>query len=96
MSETIKLDYPVQLADRLLEEISMRRIIVDDLIACPIKDGQDYAGEVKLAARISKLKEDELRLLDIVDYTKCQKVLFRFRFGDANTKTDNEDNDSDA
>ncbi len=76
---TIRLEYPVQLADRRLTEITMRRMLVRDMLQCPIKSMQDVEGELNLVARLCGLVPDELYTLDMADYARLQDTLISFR-----------------
>lgn len=75
----ITLDFPVQLADRLLERVTMRRPTVGDTLDYPVRDTSDMDGETKLYAKLCDLVPDELRLLDMADYGKLQKQFLLFR-----------------
>lgn len=77
----IKLDYPVQLPDRALAQVSMRRMLVRDMLQCPIKNQQDMEGEVALLALLCDLVPEELQALDMADYGKLQDALITFRAG---------------
>lgn len=76
---TIRLGCPVQLADRLLTELTMRRPTVGDLLDHPIRDVQDMAGELRLYACLCNLNEDDMRRLDMEDYAKIQRQYLFFR-----------------
>ncbi len=77
----VKLSYPVQLADRLLTEVRMRRMVVRDMLDCPVEDVRDVGGELRLMARLCNLVPDELEQMDIQDYGKLQDTLLSFRTG---------------
>lgn len=76
---TIALDWPVQLADRKLDTVCMRRPTMGDLIDNPVRDGLDYLGEIRLFAALSGLHEDDLRAMDAEDYLKLQQQYAFFR-----------------
>ncbi len=78
---TIKLEHPVQLADRKLTEVSMRRMTVGDVIDHPVAGVNDMPGEVRLVAALCGLNPEDLRLLDFSDYAKVQAALVSFRGG---------------
>jgi hypothetical protein len=59
-SETITLDYPVQLADKLLTEVTMRRPTMKDLRLNPVKGESDLAGEMKLLGSLCGLRMEEI------------------------------------
>lgn len=76
---TIALDYPIQLADRELESVTMRRPTMGDLIDNPVRDGLDYRGEMRLFSALCDLHEDDLRMMDSEDYLKLQLQYVSFR-----------------
>lgn len=80
-SKTVQLDYPVQLADRVLTEITIRRMKVGDLIENPIAGAQDMKGELRLLSRLCGMVPEELEAIDIADYVKLQEILLSFRGG---------------
>ena len=43
-----------------------------DLLDNPVRDGMDFAGEMRLFATLSGLHEEDLRLMDSEDYLKLQ------------------------
>ena len=83
MADSVKvvLDYPVQLAGRKLTEVVMRRMTVGDLLDYPVKGAEDFEGEVRLLAHLIGLTPDDVRALDVNDYSKLQDVMVRFRTG---------------
>lgn len=76
---TITLDYPIQLADRLLTEVTMRRPTLGILMEYPVNDARDYAGESKLYAALCGLNAEDLREMDAEDYSKLQLQFMNFR-----------------
>jgi hypothetical protein len=81
---TVKLEYPVQLADRVLTEVTMRRPTVGDVMDNPLKGVEDVRGEVKLLSVVCGLNQEDMRMLDFADYTRLQQQFLFFR-GDAGT-----------
>lgn len=90
-SVTIPLDYPLQLADRRLDGITMRRPTMGDLIDNPVRDGSDFIGEIRLFATLCGLHEDDLRMMDSEDYLKLQLQYASFRGGKQPEKTPGDD-----
>ena len=78
-SETIKLEFPIQLADRLLEEVTMRRPAMVDLRKNPVKGPGDIEGEMKQMGALCGLRLEEMDLMDAADYGRLQDVYVRFR-----------------
>lgn len=75
----VDLDFPVQLADRLLDKITLRRPTMKDLRVHPIKGQDDVAGEMRHFCALTGLKLDELDQLDVSDYQKLQETYVSFR-----------------
>ena len=78
-SEIIKLEFPIQLADRVLEEVIMRRPTMADLRKHPISSSGDIEGEMKQMAALCNLRMEELDFMDAADYTRLQDAYVRFR-----------------
>ncbi len=78
-SAVITLGYPVQLADRRLEEVTMRRPNMGDLLDHEPKAPDDVASELELIGILCGLKPSEMRLLDATDYARLQDQYVRFR-----------------
>jgi hypothetical protein len=78
-SETITLDYPVQLADKLLTEVTMRRPTMRDLRQFPVKGLDDNDGEFRQFAALCGLRVEEMEGMDAADYARLQDVYVRFR-----------------
>jgi hypothetical protein len=77
--ETIDLDFPVQLADRLLTEVTMRRPTMKDLRLNPIRAADDLGGEMKLLGCLCGLRMEEIEQLDMADYRRLTDTFDRFR-----------------
>jgi len=78
-SKTIDLDFPVQLADRLLEKIAMRRPTMKELRTYRIKGSEDVDGEFALFCALTGLREEEMDGVDAADYARLQDVYVSFR-----------------
>lgn len=78
-SAVVALNYPVQLADRQLTEVTMRRPNMGDLLDHEPKAPDDVASELKLIGILCGLKPSEMRLLDATDYARLQDQYVRFR-----------------
>ena len=77
--ETIVLDFPVQLADRVLEEVTMKRPNMKILKKYQVKGDKDVDGEMKLFCALTGLRMEELEELDAADYARLQEIYVRFR-----------------
>ncbi|WP_300908881.1 phage tail assembly protein [uncultured Desulfovibrio sp.] len=78
-SAVVILNYPVQLADRQLAEVTMRRPNMGDLLDHEPKAPDDVASELELIGILCGLKPSEMRLLDATDYARLQDQYVRFR-----------------
>ena len=79
MTKTITLEFPVQLADRQLTEVTIRRPIMRDMLKHKMDQHSGLAEEMALIADLSGLVREELELFDTHDYEKLQTQLIRFR-----------------
>jgi len=78
-SETIQLDYPITLADRVVEEVTMQRPSMKVLREHVVKGDQDITGEMKLLLALTELRMEELEEMDAADYARLQDIFIRFR-----------------
>lgn len=79
LSATIKLEFPIGLADRTLEEVTMRRPAMSDLRKHPVKGPGDIEGEMKQIGALCGLRLEEIDLMDAADYGRLQDAYVRFR-----------------
>lgn len=77
----IILEFPVQLPDKLLSSVKIRRPTLGDLMDCPIAGESDVAGEVRLMSRLCGMNIEDMRTLDAGDYAKIQAKFLEFRLG---------------
>ncbi len=77
--EVITLDYPVQLADRLLTEVTVKRPSMKILRTHRVKGDQDVDGEMKLFCALTGLRMEEMEEMDAADYARIQETYVRFR-----------------
>ena len=76
---TLALGFPIQLADRVLGEVTMRRPTMGDLLDHEPKSPDDVASELHMLGTLCNLKKEEMRQLDATDYTRLQDQYLRFR-----------------
>lgn len=74
----ITLKFPVQLADRTLSTIAMRRPNLGDMMDFPIRNG-GIEEEAALVGALTGLRTEDLRGLDMEDYERLQDQLLAFR-----------------
>lgn len=78
-TEKITLKYAVQLADRMLTEVTMRRPTVGDMLDFPLTATSGLGEECALIGHLCDLLPEDMRELDAEDYTALQNQLLRFR-----------------
>lgn len=74
----IELDFPVQLGDRLLDKVTMRRPKMKDMLKFDI-DNVSIEESMKLVAGLCGLVPAEMEEMDSSDFDKLQKQLLLFR-----------------
>lgn len=75
----IRLDYPVQLADRLLDAVVIRRPVMRDMVNHQIGADMTMRDSVNLLADLCGLLPEDLEMMDTCDFEKLQNQLLRFR-----------------
>lgn len=78
-SALVKLEYPVQLADKRLSEVVVRRPTLGDLMDFPVDAATGLKEEVALLAHLCGLNVEDMRALDSGDYGRVQEQVLRFR-----------------
>lgn len=78
-SVSIVLEFPVQLADRKISEVTMRRPVMRDMLKHNISPQSGLAEDMALIADLCGLAVDDLESFDTMDYEQLQKQLLRFR-----------------
>lgn len=86
--ETLELDYPIQLADRLMETVTIKRPTMGALKKHQVKGERDVDGEMRLFCALTGLRMEEMELVDAGDYARLQATYLRFRGSDAGTDSD--------
>jgi hypothetical protein len=76
-TSTIDLEFPITIAGAKVAVLSMRRASVGDvLVANRVKD--DIEREIILFSNLCQVSPDDIRNLDLKDYTKLQEVFRGF------------------
>lgn len=75
----IALDFPVQLADRKLEKVTIRRPLMRDMLKHQIGLDMTLQDTVNLIADLCGLVPDDVEALDTCDFEKLHSQLLRFR-----------------
>lgn len=75
----ISLEFPVQLGDRTLSEVTMRRPIIRDMIKHKLGANITIEQSMELLADLCDLVPDEMELMDLSDFVKLQDQLLAFQ-----------------
>ena len=75
----IPLMFPVQLADRRLTEVTIRRPVMRDLLKHPLGRDSGVAEDMAFMGALTGLVPEELEQLDVLDYEALQTQVLRFR-----------------
>ena len=75
----ISLDFPVQLADRLLDKVEIRRPKMRDMVKHNIGLDMSMEDSVNLIADLCGLVPPEIEEMDTCDFEKLQNQLLSFR-----------------
>lgn len=73
-TETVKLAFPIEHGGKQIDEITLRRPKVGDMLIARKARGDDAEQELALFASLSDLPPDALRHLDMKDYGQLQEV----------------------
>jgi hypothetical protein len=74
VSDTIKLDYPIETEGRTVSEISLRRPTVGDMLNADRGKGSEADKEIRMFANLSELPLTAIESLDLADYRKLQET----------------------
>lgn len=85
---TIKLDFPVQLTDRTMNEVTMRRPTVGDLLRYPVRDNADLEGELTMLCHLCGIVPEDAQGMDAADYDALRNQYVFFRSGLPQKKPD--------
>lgn len=78
LEATIELDFPIQLADRKLATVTIRRPRMADFLKHN-SARSELEKEFGMIADLCNLATDDLELMDASDYEKLVEQLFLFR-----------------
>ena len=76
---TIPLDFPLELANRKLDAVTIQRPLRGDLEDYPVNASTGLNEEMALVAHLCGLHAEDLRQMDAEDYGKLQTQLLQFR-----------------
>lgn len=75
----VKLNYPVQLPDKVLSEVTIRRPLVRDMIKHQMRAEMTLKESVNLLADLCDLNPEDMELLDTSDYENLMDAFLSFR-----------------
>lgn len=90
-SETIKLDFPLQLADRIVEEVTIKRPNMRIISKHLVSGHKDVSGEMRLIGTLCGLRMEEMKEMDSGDYFHLQDILNRFQQRASKLRTNSRD-----
>ena len=74
MTQTIKLDYPVTAEGRTIDEITLRRPKVRDMLAADKGAGSEAEKEIRMFANLAEVAPAIIEGLDLADYQALQET----------------------
>lgn len=74
VSQTVKLEFPVEHNGAEIKEIKLRRPSVRDLILLEQHEGNDLAKDVYMMSMLSGVEEEKIYLVDAVDFMQLQEA----------------------
>jgi hypothetical protein len=78
-TETIELDYSIEIDGVSVETLTMRRPTVRDQMVIDKAKGSDTEKAVKFFANLCEVAPSSIEALDTVDFTKLSEVLQDFQ-----------------
>lgn len=72
--EIIQLKYPVELNGLTVDELSIRRPKVRDMLAADKSAGSEADKEIRMFANLCEVDPNVVEGLDLSDYSNLQKV----------------------
>ena len=77
-SKTIQLDYPIMANGMLIDNITIRRPLVRDLLIAERSPGGEAQKEIILLANLAEISPNDVECMDLSDYHKCLECLADF------------------
>ncbi len=74
MTQTIKLDYPIAAEGRTIDEITLRRPKVRDMLAADGLAGSEAEKEIRMFANLAEMTPATIEALDLADYQALQEA----------------------
>lgn len=85
---TIELDYPVTIDGTEVRALQMRRMKVIDQMNVDSGGKNDVEKEIALIANLCEISPDDVKELDMMDYSKLQSQLINFSAPEPEKKQD--------
>ncbi|ELL9329669.1 phage tail assembly protein [Vibrio fluvialis] len=76
---TLKLEYPIEIGGKKIEELNIRRPLVRDQLIADKQNKDTADKEVNLMSLLAGVDQEVIQLLDLEDYGEVQKVIMGFR-----------------
>ena len=74
MTATIKLEYPITADGRTLDELTLRRPKVRDMLAADKGAGGEAEREIRMFANLAEVEPAIIEALDLADYAGLQEA----------------------
>ena len=78
MSSTIKLKFPIESEGRTLEEVTLRRPTVGDMLNADKGKGNEGDKEVRMFSNLTEIPLTAIEALDLADYRQLQEAYSGF------------------
>ncbi|ELI1838710.1 phage tail assembly protein [Vibrio fluvialis] len=76
---TLKLEYPIEIEGKKIEELNIRRPLVRDQLIADKQNKDSADKEMHLMSLLAGVDREIVELLDLYDYGEVQKVIMGFR-----------------
>jgi len=74
MSNKITLQFPIESEGQTLEEITLRRPTVGDMLNADREKGSEANKEIRMFSNLTELSLSAIESLDLSDYRKLQEA----------------------
>ncbi|EKO3414774.1 phage tail assembly protein [Vibrio fluvialis] len=76
---TLKLEYPIEIEGKKIEELNIRRPLVRDQLIADKQNKDSADKEMHLMSLLAGVDREIVELLDLYDYGEVQNVIMGFR-----------------
>lgn len=87
----LKLQYPIEIEGKKIEELNIRRPLVRDQLIADKQNKDSADKEMHLMSLLAGVDREIVELLDLYDYGEVQKVIMGFRKKPSQSEKSNEE-----